>query len=221
MKVYKLILLRHGQTGYNASSCMQGQLDIKLSNLGYKQAILSAKLITKCYPNRIISSNLKRALETGKLIGVYTKILVNIDKRLNETNLGKWQGIDSQNIDAVNASSRLIWQSNSIWKPPKGESQIDVAKRSINVVDELVNTSLKWCILQNSLNQNQFTIVVITHGGIITALVAKLINLSAKHWFMLCGVENAKWVQLSGYYKASTTNSKKIIWKLNQWNVSI
>ena len=37
----RLILIRHGQTTYNATGRMQGHLDTELSELGYEQARLS------------------------------------------------------------------------------------------------------------------------------------------------------------------------------------
>lgn len=47
----RLILLRHGQTEYNATSRMQGQLDTELSDLGFQQAASAASvLVQKHHP---------------------------------------------------------------------------------------------------------------------------------------------------------------------------
>ena len=43
MTIRRLIMLRHGQTEFNAGSRMQGQLDSELSELGRAQAIAAAE----------------------------------------------------------------------------------------------------------------------------------------------------------------------------------
>lgn len=56
-----LILLRHGQTEYNATSRMQGQLDTDLSDLGRRQALAVSHTIAGFDPIAIVSSDLRRA----------------------------------------------------------------------------------------------------------------------------------------------------------------
>ena len=58
-------MLRHGQTEYNAGSRMQGQLDTDLSDLGREQAIAAAEVLAKRQPLLIVSSDLRRALDTA------------------------------------------------------------------------------------------------------------------------------------------------------------
>ena len=63
MTIRRLVMLRHGQTQYNASSRMQGQLDTELSDLGREQAVAAAEVLAKRQPLLIISSDLGRALD--------------------------------------------------------------------------------------------------------------------------------------------------------------
>ncbi|MEX3770870.1 glucosyl-3-phosphoglycerate phosphatase, partial [Mycolicibacterium fortuitum] len=88
MTVRRLVLLRHGQTEYNAGSRMQGQLDTELSDLGRDQAAAAAEVLAKRQPLLIVSSDLKRALDTAMTLGDRAGISVQIDKRLRETHLG-------------------------------------------------------------------------------------------------------------------------------------
>ena len=60
--VRRLVMLRHGQTDYNAGSRMQGQLDTDLSDLGRDQAVAAAEVLAKRQPLLIVSSDLRRAL---------------------------------------------------------------------------------------------------------------------------------------------------------------
>ena len=61
-RVRRLVMLRHGQTGYNAGNRMQGQLDTELSDLGRDQAVAAAEVLAKRQPLVIMSSDLRRAL---------------------------------------------------------------------------------------------------------------------------------------------------------------
>ena len=60
--VRRLILLRHGQTEYNATSRMQGQLDTDLSDLGVRQAKSAAAALAERNPMLIRSSDLRLSL---------------------------------------------------------------------------------------------------------------------------------------------------------------
>lgn len=69
MKIRRLIMLRHGQTEFNAGSRMQGQLDSELSELGRAQAIAAAEVLGKVQPLLIVSSDLHRAYDTAVRLG--------------------------------------------------------------------------------------------------------------------------------------------------------
>ena len=65
MTIRRLVMLRHGQTEYNAGSRMQGQLDTDLSDLGRDQAVAAAEVLAKRQPLLIVSSDLRRAYDTA------------------------------------------------------------------------------------------------------------------------------------------------------------
>ncbi len=69
MTIRRLVMLRHGQTEFNAGSRMQGQLDTDLSDLGREQAVAAAEVLAKRQPLLIISSDLRRALDTAVASG--------------------------------------------------------------------------------------------------------------------------------------------------------
>ena len=69
-----VIVMRHGQTDWNAQFRMQGRTDIPLSATGRAQAAAAAPPAAALKPTRIIASPLSRAFETaeavGRLVGV-------------------------------------------------------------------------------------------------------------------------------------------------------
>ncbi|MGB7110486.1 MAG: glucosyl-3-phosphoglycerate phosphatase, partial [Mycobacterium sp.] len=65
MTVRRLVMLRHGQTEFNLSSRMQGQLDTELTELGRAQAVAAAAALAKDQPLLVVSSDLRRAYDTA------------------------------------------------------------------------------------------------------------------------------------------------------------
>ena len=76
MSVRRLVLLRHGQTDFNAGSRMQGQLDSALTELGRAQAVAAAEVLGKLQPLVIVSSDLRRAYDTAARLGERTGLQV-------------------------------------------------------------------------------------------------------------------------------------------------
>ena len=136
MRVRRLVMLRHGQTEWNAGSRMQGQLDTDLTDLGRAQAVAAAEVLAKRQPLLIVSSDLRRALETAEALGERTGVEVDVDTRLRETHLGDWQGLTHIDVDAMAPGARLAWRDDARCAPHGGESRVDVAARSLPLVTE-------------------------------------------------------------------------------------
>ena len=133
MRVRRLVMLRHGQTNYNAGSRMQGQLDTELSDLGRDQAVAAAEVLAKRQPLVIVSSDLRRALDTAVALAERSGQPVLVDTRLRETHLGDWQGMTHLEVDAAAPDARMAWRDDARWAPHGGESRVDVAARGIHV----------------------------------------------------------------------------------------
>ena len=142
--IRRLILLRHGQTDYNATDRMQGQLDTDLSELGRSQAKTAAAELAVRAPIRIVSSDLKRALDTAEALGDAAGVPVSTDERLRETHLGDWQGLTHTEVDDIAPGARPAWRADATVAPPGGESRIDVANRSVPLVRELLGGVPEW-----------------------------------------------------------------------------
>ena len=187
-------MLRHGQTEYNAGSRMQGQLDTELTDLGRDQAVAAAEVLAKRQPLLIVSSDLRRALDTAVALGERSGLPVLVDTRLRETHLGDWQGMTHLEVDAAAPGARLAWRDDARWAPHGGESRVDVAARSMPLVAELVADQTEW-----GVDEPERPVVLVAHGGLIAALTAALLGLPVDNWPILGGMGNASWVQLSGH----------------------
>jgi glucosyl-3-phosphoglycerate phosphatase len=214
MTVRHLVLLRHGQTEYNAASRMQGQLDTDLSDLGRNQAVAAAEVLAKRQPLLIVSSDLRRALDTATALGERSGLHVSVDTRLRETHLGDWQGMTHLEVDDVAPGARLAWRDDARWAPHGGESRVDVAARSLPLVHELVREQAEW-----GGDEPDRPVVLVAHGGLIAALTAALLDLPVDNWPILGGMGNASWVQISGHSKDGAP-AEDIRWRLDVWNAS-
>ena len=208
------MLLRHGQTEYNAGSRMQGQLDTDLSDLGRMQAVAAAEVLAKRQPLLIVSSDLRRALDTALALSERAGLSVSVDTRLRETHLGDWQGMTHLEVDAVAPGARLAWRDDARWAPHGGESRIDVAERSLPVVADLVAGQAEW-----GVDEADRPVVLVAHGGLIAALTAALLRLPVHNWPILGGMGNASWVQLSGHSEPDA-GADDVRWRLDVWNAS-
>jgi probable phosphoglycerate mutase len=210
-------MLRHGQTEFNAGRRMQGQLDTDLSDLGREQAVVAAEALAKRQPLLIVSSDLRRALDTATALGERTGLPVGVDTRLRETHLGDWQGMTHLEVDAVAPGARLAWRDDARWAPHGGESRVDVAARSRPLVAELVAAQADWGT--DAEGGQDRPVVLVAHGGLIAALTADLLGLPVDTWPVLGGMGNASWVQLSGH-GGSDAPLEDIRWRLDVWNAS-
>ena len=184
----RLILIRHGQTTYNATGRMQGHLDTELSELGYEQARAAARLLQDQGVSKIVASDLLRARETARVVAEALGMDFTTDARLRETHLGQWQGRTSAEVDTEYPGARAIWRHDPTWAPPQGESRVDVAERARPVVDELMADFGGW---------DQGPVLIVAHGGAISALTCHLLGLDHAQYGILSGLKNTHWSQLT------------------------
>jgi broad specificity phosphatase PhoE len=215
MRTRRLVMLRHGQTEFNADTRMQGQLDTELSELGRAQAVVAAEVLAKRQPLLIVSSDLRRAYDTAVKLRERTGLPVRVDRRLRETHLGDWQGLTHTEVDAAAPGARLAWRDDASWAPHGGESRVDVAARSLPLIAELVRGEPEW-------GADQRPVVLVAHGGLIAGLSAALLGLAVANWPALSGMGNASWTQLSGHSADDADDGEldRIQWRLDVWNAS-
>jgi glucosyl-3-phosphoglycerate phosphatase len=201
----RLVLLRHGQTDYNAAGRMQGHLDSVLTEVGLAQAARVAPEIARLAPDRLISSDLRRAVDTADIVGAACGRPVKLDPRLRETHLGEWQGQTVAEIEVTYPGAIATWRSDPAWAPPGGESRIDVVRRSIPVIEELD---------EELAEGPDTTVVVVAHGGLIAGLVSGLMELPYDIWPAIGGLGNCRWATL-----ARRPDNPR--WRLAGYNVGV
>ena len=151
----RLLLIRHGQSTWNALGRWQGQEDPPLTDIGRHQAALAAESIGAV--DAVFSSTLERARITAEIIsgsiGVGPVISL---PGLVERHAGEWQGLTRDEIDE---SYPGFLEAGH--RPPSWEADDELHTRAVTALGSIVN----------AIGQDHHTsAVVVTHGGVIYQL---------------------------------------------------
>jgi probable phosphoglycerate mutase len=96
----RILLVRHGQSTWNADGRWQGRADPPLSGLGRRQAEVAADSVGDLGITRVVASPLVRAHETATIVGGALGLEVEADPRLQERDAGEWTGRTRTEIEA-------------------------------------------------------------------------------------------------------------------------
>ncbi|KDO15974.1 hypothetical protein SPRG_18482, partial [Saprolegnia parasitica CBS 223.65] len=92
----ELWLVRHGATAWNAEGRWQGQTDVPLSAVGEAQALALGDHLRALHASQpfdaIVSSDLSRAADTARAIGLALALPVALDEQLREEQYGVLEG---------------------------------------------------------------------------------------------------------------------------------
>lgn len=149
--VTSLLLVRHGQSEWNAEGRWQGQADPPLSALGEAQAIAAAERLDGI--DAVWASDLVRAARTAELIAAELEVDVVLDERWRERHAGEWQGHTRDEIEGA-------WPGYLAdgRRPPGWESDADVVERAVDACRAIAAT------------HPAAGVVVVTHGGVVRTL---------------------------------------------------
>jgi broad specificity phosphatase PhoE len=138
--VTELLLVRHGETDWNAAGRLQGHTDRPLSDYGREQARRLAEELAGEAFDAIYASDLARARETAEIAGERLHLPVALDPDLREKNWGTWEGLTStERLDV-----ELV-----------GESTEEHQRRTLAALGRIAATHPRGRVL------------VVTHGGSI------------------------------------------------------
>lgn len=171
-----LLLVRHGQSTWNAEGRCQGQsLDAGgLSADGEAQALATAEELAKKFAvdpqpraDTILASDLLRARQTAEIIADVLGLPIQLDAGLREQSLGELEGkLYTEQFGELTVQGTIdeLWR-DPFRTPPGGESVSDMYYRV-----QATLTRLSLCL--TSLVRPGRTLVVATHGGVVRTATA-------------------------------------------------
>ena len=156
----RLVLIRHGQTEWSRTGQHTGRTDIELTDHGRSEAELARRTLVGWDLARVVSSPLRRALETAEIVGLPPEI--EIDPDLQEWDYGEWEGTKTPD----NRETDPDW---SIWTTgiSDGESVDEVGARADLAI-------ARW-----SEAVPDGDVAVFAHGHYLTILIARWCGLPA------------------------------------------
>lgn len=162
------LLIRHGETDWNREGRFQGSRDIPLNEVGLSQAREVAAFLRDKHLDAIWSSHLQRARVTAELIAEPHGLEVQINKQLQEVNLGAWEGLTPNEVRAAYPEIAAARRENAYNSPPPpgGEAYPDFQKRCIDALDEIA-----------ALYDASSKVAVVSHGGAIKAVLGGLLGM--------------------------------------------
>lgn len=164
-----MLLIRHGQSVWNAEGRWQGQADPPLSELGRRQAAEAARRLGSV--DLLVASDLERAVHTAQILSSTLGVgPVVIEPALRETDAGEWSGLTKAEIERA-------WPGYLAEhrRPPGFEDPAQLLQRVLGALDALHRAYAGA------------EIAVVTHGGVIYAVeghlgapFARISNLGAR-----------------------------------------
>ena len=182
----RLVLLRHGQTSWNAEGRAQGQADIELDDTGHEQAAESAPHVAALGPVALWTSDLARARQTCAYLEKQTGLVATHDARLREFDVGVRQGLTLAEFAAGFPDEHAAWVREDAGLALEGaESTSEVAARMHAVLSDVLA----------ALAPGE-TGVVVTHGAALKVGLVALLGWPQGAGASLRGLDNCCWATL-------------------------
>lgn len=181
----RLLLLRHGQSTWNAEHRWQGWADPPLSAAGQEQARRAAAWLAAGDErfSALATSDLQRAHQTAAIVGQELGLgPAVVDPALRERDVGDWEGLTTEQIERDWPQVLQDWRAHRIDRTPGGEPAADLVARALAAIERLASRA-----------GGDGPLLVISHGGTIRSLEHHL-GATPAPVGNLCG----RWVEVSG-----------------------
>ena len=170
----RFLLLRHGQTGLSAERRYSGRGDPALTEVGEQQAAAAAKRMSSVDDvRRVVSSPLRRARDTARVVADLLGVELSVHDGLIETDFGAWEGLTFAEARERDPDLHARWLADTSVAPPGGESMDAVHRRVRRARDELI------------AENGGATLMLVTHVTPIKALLRMALDVGPSLLFRL------------------------------------
>jgi broad specificity phosphatase PhoE len=184
-----LYLLRHGQTELSRADVFCGSgLDPELTPEGLQMAQAFAASYRSKSWSAIYCSSLQRTKATAQPLCTAAGIPAQARFEFNEIGYGKWEGLTRETVQQNYHDDYISWLADPAWHAPTGgELAIAVARRSLQVIDE---------IKQQHANGN---VLVVSHKATIRIILCSLLGIDVGRfrYRLACPVGSVSVVEFS------------------------
>lgn len=195
----RIIVVRHGETQWNSQGRIQGASDIDLNEAGYHQAASAAPGLAAYAPDLIVSSPLRRAIDTAAPVAELLGVSVSTDDRLREREYGPWEGLTHPEIKERFPEDHVRWT--------KGEPLTDPGIETWEALSERTGEAMR----EISEKVDGGTALVVCHGGSARQAVGTIIGWDITVTASISGLDNCHW--------AEVRKTKRGNWRLVSYNI--
>lgn len=167
----KILLIRHGETAWNAVRRLQGHTDIALNAEGLRQADALAGALADERIDAVVASDLQRAMQTAQAVAGRHGLPLHTDAALRERCYGGFEGLLYSDIERRYPAEYALWQARDIDAVmPSGERDAESFRQFYcRCVDAIVG----W----GGRHAGQ-TLVVVAHGGVLECAYRAAVGMS-------------------------------------------
>lgn len=179
-----LYLVRHGQTDWNVTRTIQGQLDIPLNKKGEEQAQELRQELESIHFDAIFSSDLLRAKRTAELLNLERQLIIETTGALRERSFGKYQG---KQMDE--AHEKLYHLLENYKNHPH------LIGSGVETNEEMVGRAITF-IREISVAYPGQTVLLVSHGGLMRTLLLHLGYCTTKQFPPFGSIKNLAYIKL-------------------------
>lgn len=162
-------LIRHGESTANRDGLYAGQIDVPLTERGRRQAHALAERFADLPLDHIVASDLRRSLETARILAHRRATPVKVDPRFRECHFGLWEGLSYEAVVSRWPDDLgQWWHGGEETAPPGGESWRDLHRRTVTAWEERLQ------------QLRTGSIALITHKGPILAILSRVLDLDRR-----------------------------------------
>lgn len=162
-----ILLIRHGETAWNAEHRIQGLLDVPLSNTGIWQAARLAERLADETLDAVVASDLARAWLTAQPLAQRHGLEPVAEPRVRERDFGSFQGHTVDEIAQRWPDEFRAWRARDpAWALPGGESGDEFIARVLAALHDI------------AVEHAGRTVAVVTHGGVLDVAYRRARSLS-------------------------------------------
>jgi alpha-ribazole phosphatase/probable phosphoglycerate mutase len=185
----QIAFVRHAEASEDVRGRCYGSLDVGLSARGRLQASRLGDALAAEPVRRVLSSARVRARLTAEALAEPHGLPVELDERLCELDFGILEGAAYDEIAATRPDLYARWMTDPTAVVfPGGEGYEDLRRRATAALDDILSASVPTSL-----------VVVVTHGGVIRALLADVLRLPRQHVFRIavdpCSVTRVGWLE--------------------------
>lgn len=201
----RLVLVRHGESWWNAQRRIQGQSCAGLSDVGHLQAQAVASALAATYPGaEVVCSDLQRTVETATPLVATLGRDLRLDQRVRERSFGAWEGRTPDELATEDPDRWHRWRAGrDVIGEVGGETRDELADRVVPVMIELLDAT-----------PLDGTTIVVTHGGPVWHGTHRLLGLTPG---TLGSIANASVTELVRAAPA-TDGTRSTPMVLDRWN---